>query len=71
MEDPPTRAGSGHGEGEAVAMVFRWQHWVRPLAGAAAVAAAFQVLTLGQPPVGAGAPRVAALIAMLWASQRR
>lgn len=50
----------------AAVMVLRRRQWMRPLAGFVAAAAVFQILTLGQPPVGIGIVLVAAVAAMLW-----
>jgi hypothetical protein len=54
----------------ALVLVFRRAGWARPLAGALAAAALFQLLTLRQPPVAVGAVLVLALGLFLFRPER-
>ena len=47
-------------------LVLRRDRWFRRLAALVAALVVFQLLTLGQPPIGVGVVLVAAVWALLW-----
>jgi hypothetical protein len=50
----------------ATVQVLRRKRWGRPLAGFIAAAVVFQILTLGQPPLAAGAALLVLVAGILW-----